>query len=124
MLLEVLYQMVNHYYIMLYELFCINLIDDIGSFFQSYSNPSFSSLVDPIPLVMLRSQHPNCTYKWECYDKDFGFPSTPVVFVNNSFVFQCSVYDNGKHLLSSAHFDMMYSPRSKFHSFMLTVMLT
>lgn len=76
--------------------------------FVSCNNPVLTSK-NPIPIVALHKRHPNCTYEWKCLNKEVEFPSTPVIYTADPFLYKCSVYVDGD-LCGSLHFDITYQP--------------
>ena len=74
--------------------------------FQSDPQPKVTSS-RPILLCVVGSNHPYCSYKWECVsNRNMDFPSTPVLFVSNADLFKCSVISSG-NVMGSVHFDVI-----------------
>ena len=78
--------------------------------FQSYERPEIKSLSTTIPLFAIGSKHSKCTYHWKCLESsEKGFPSSPVIYVNEPKLYQCKVVCSGKTICSHV-FDVQFSP--------------
>uniref|UniRef100_A0A1X7UFM1 Protein kinase domain-containing protein n=1 Tax=Amphimedon queenslandica TaxID=400682 RepID=A0A1X7UFM1_AMPQE len=61
--------------------------------YASYDQPVFTSPQKPVPLV-ISSAHSDCQYEWKCFQKkDYSYPNSPVLYVNEPFLFKCSNCD-------------------------------
>lgn len=78
--------------------------------YASYDQPVFTSPQKPVPLVVISSVHPDCQYEWKCFEKrDYSYPNTPVLYVNEPFLFKCSVTIKDDKVCEVS-FDVSYTP--------------
>lgn len=71
----------------------LSFLDKSMVVWQSPQSITVSSFKEAVSLYCISSNHGSCTYHW----KKFGergrssFPSSPVVYVNEGGVYQCSI---------------------------------
>ena len=65
---------------------------DFEIVWQSPHNISVSSTKDGVPMYCVASRHENCKYSWHKFgDKDQKYPSTPLLYVTEAGLYQCTV---------------------------------
>ena len=94
----------------LYMHLFVILEDDQTEIFSSCLRPVLKSINKPINLIVLSSIHPRCRYLWTCLEKrDYSYPDTPVLYVNEPNVFTCSVLVDGD-VIHTLNFDVTHIP--------------
>ena len=65
---------------------------DFRVLWQSHPTQVVSSFKEALPLYCISSAHNSCTYHWkDVEDSSRQFTASPVVYVNKSGVYQCTV---------------------------------
>lgn len=73
----------------------------VSEFFIAYESPqvvSVASFRKAIALYCISSLHPHTEYSWEFIGGSGEFPSTPVIFINRSGLYRCTLIHDAMKL--------------------------